>query len=131
MHGSDWSELGRTLNFCKMLTRKRKISILARFSPRQFLGPMENGITLSDFTNLPFLSKCRSGSKRRGSGHKSGSLWTCQMFEIICHKSKFKAVTKRFSSCCWFEKTHICCRGVTRIDGARGKKQVCHPHVRT
>jgi len=82
MHGSDGSLLGRNLNFCKMPTIKRKISMLTRFSPRQLLGPMENGITLSDFTNLPFSSKCRYGSKRRGSGPKSGSLWTCQMFDI-------------------------------------------------
>ena len=46
-----------------------------------------------------------------------------------------KQKTKRFGANGFHKKATLAiiatCRGVTRLDGARGKKQVWHPHVRT
>uniref|UniRef100_H2XN88 Uncharacterized protein n=1 Tax=Ciona intestinalis TaxID=7719 RepID=H2XN88_CIOIN len=55
--GRSWlSGSGRTLNLLIMLARKRKISILANFSPRHDLHPIPNGITFLEGMNFPSLS---------------------------------------------------------------------------
>ena len=49
------------LKFFKMLARKRKFDILAIGSPRHFLLPNPNGLSISSFLKCPLLSMNLSG----------------------------------------------------------------------
>ena len=50
--GASWLSGGKNWSFWTKLTTKRKISFLARSSPKQYLLPRPKGATLSSFSNL-------------------------------------------------------------------------------
>ena len=59
--GSLAGSSGSSLNACKIPTRKRNSSALARVSPGQILLPAENGMKRSSLTTLPSSLRKRSG----------------------------------------------------------------------
>jgi len=89
------SGFGRNSNFWTIEVKNKKNSIFANCSPRQCLGPTENGITCFDLTKFPSLSKCLSGLNSFGSSQILGSLWTAHKFGATYNCTKNSVNVKK------------------------------------
>ena len=116
-----------------IIRRPRNISAPPEwFGARVIAPPLPPRYARADWTIMQRVKSCRRIRLQKTSRYVTIMHWMCSISSKNCNLRNYAIVqlltlyTRTTQRSIW-----ITVRGVTRLDGARGKKQVWRPHVRT